>query len=109
MREKTRALIEKLDQKHWLSDEELLTLVKAGPAGTAAAEAEESKTEAEESKAAAALLADLWQPGLCPGPHRNDQLLQERLLLLRHPKKQPGLRPVPAHRRTDPDVLPGRI
>ena len=30
MSETTRQLIEKLDRDHWLSDEELLTLVKAG-------------------------------------------------------------------------------
>lgn len=47
----TRALIEKLDRDHWLSDEELLALVKAGPAGN-------GEAEADEAKAAAALLAE---------------------------------------------------
>ena len=58
MSDTTRALIEKLDRDHWLSDEELLALVKAGPAGNGEAEADEAKAEAEESKAAAALLAE---------------------------------------------------
>ncbi len=78
MKETTRALIEKLDRDHWLSDKELLALVKAGPAGIDGADldggnpagngeaaadvpkaaADVPKPEAEEAKAAAALLAE---------------------------------------------------
>ena len=51
MSETTRQLIEKLDRDHWLSEEEMLALVKAGPAGN-------GEAEADEAKAAAALLAE---------------------------------------------------
>ena len=64
MSQATRELIEKLDRDHWLSDEELLALVKAGPAGSAAAEtaakaaADVSRVAEDDSKAAAALLEE---------------------------------------------------
>ena len=51
----------------------------------------------------------LWEPGVHPGPDRVYQLLQKRLLLLRHPPGKPRRPALPALGGGHPPVLPPRL